>query len=74
MEILTIEHEDFKMFVECGKYVHITQNAGKNVGAENLLSFCSWTDGARSVKISDNEIENNAKSQAVFFDNVDYPI
>lgn len=74
MEILTIEHEDFKMLVECGKFCTIAQNAGKNIGKENLLSFYSWSDGVKSVKISDNEIENNTKSDAIFFDNSDYPI
>lgn len=74
MEILTIEHEDFKMLVECNKFSHISQNAGKNIGKENLLSFYSWSDGVKSVKISDNEIENNTKSDAIFFDNADYPI
>ena len=74
MEILTIEHEDFKMLVECNKFSLISQNADKNIGKENLLSFYSWTDGVKSVKISDNEIENNTKSDAVFFDNADYPI
>ena len=74
MEILTIEHEDFKMLVECGKFDTIAQNAGKNVGKENLLSFYSWSDGVKRVKISENEIENNTKSDAIFFDNADYPI
>lgn len=74
MEIMTIEHEDFKMLVECNKFSHISQNAGKNVGKENLLSFYSWSDGVKRVKISENEIENNTKSDAIFFDNADYPI
>jgi hypothetical protein len=74
MEILTIEHEDFTLLIECGKYQKIKEKAASIVGSENLTSVYSWSEGVKSVKISDTEIVNGEKSDAVFFDNADYPI
>jgi len=74
MEILTIEHEDFTLLIECGKYQSIREKAATIIGSENLTSVYSWSEGVRSVKISDTEIINGEKSDAVFFDNADYPI
>ena len=74
MDLLTIEHEDFTMFVECTKFEDIWSKAKRNVGEENLLSTYSWSNGVRSVMINDQQIKNGEKSQAVFFDNAEYPI
>ena len=41
MELLTIKHEDFTMYVECSKYEAIWGKAVRNVGGENLLTTYS---------------------------------
>ena len=74
MDLLTIEHEDFTMFVECTKFEDIWSKAKRNVGEKNLLSTYSWSNGVKSVMINDQQIKNGEKSQAVFFDNAEYPI
>jgi hypothetical protein len=74
MELLTIHHEDFTMYVECSKYETIWGKAVRNVGSENLLTTYTWTDGVKSATLNDEPIENGGKAQAVFFDNAEYPI
>lgn len=74
MELLTIEHEDFTMYVECSKYESIWGKAVRNVGSENLLTTYTWTDGVKSAMIGDELLENGGQARAVFFDNADYPI
>ena len=74
MELLTIQHEDFTMYVECSKYEAIWEKAVRNVGEDNLLTTYTWTDGVKSAKIGDDPLENGAQSKAVFFDNTEYPI
>jgi hypothetical protein len=74
MELLTIQHEDFTMYVECSKYEAIWEKAVRNVGEDNLLTTYTWTDGVKSAKIGDDPLENGAQSKAVFFDNAEYPI
>ena len=74
MELLTIEHEDFTMYVECSKYEAIWGKAVRNVGRENLLTTYTWTDGVTSATLNDEPIENGKQAQAVFFDNAEYPI
>jgi len=74
MELLTIQHEDFTMYVECSKYEAIWGKAVRNVGIENLLTTYTWTDGVKSATINDDPIENGAQAKAVFFDNAEYPI
>ncbi len=74
MELLTIRHEDFTMYVECGKYEAIWGKAVRNVGSENLLTTYTWTDGVKSVMLGDEPIENGGQARAVFFDNAEYPI
>ena len=74
MELLTIQHEDFTMYVECSKYEAIWGKAVRNVGPENLLTTYTWTDGVKSATINDEPIENGGQAQAVFFDNAEYPI
>ena len=39
MELLTIQHEDFTMYVECSKYEAIWEKAVRNVGRENLKPY-----------------------------------
>lgn len=74
MELLTIHHEDFTMYVECSKYEAIWGKAVRNVGRENLLTTYTWTDGVKSAMLNDKPIENGEKAKAVFFDNAEYPI
>lgn len=74
MELLTIQHEDFTMYVECGKYEAIWGKAVRNVGSKNLLTTYTWTDGVKSAMLGDEPIENGCQAQAVFFDNAEYPI
>lgn len=79
MELLTIEHKDFTMIVECTKFDGIWNKAKSNVGEDKLYSTYSWSDGVVSVKRTldaDHEIdiEQGVPTLATFFDNADYPI
>ena len=79
MELLTIEHEDFTMIVECTKFDNIWDKAKSNVGEDKLYSTYSWSEGVVSVKRTldaDHEIdiEQGVPAPATFFDNADYPI
>lgn len=79
MELLTIQHEDFELSIECAKFETVWEKARNNVGEEALISTYSWSDGVQSVIMSggageDCLIEKNVPSQAVFFENTDYPI
>lgn len=74
MELLTIQHEDFTMYVECSKYEAIWGKAVRNVGSDNLLTTYTWTDGVKSATIGDDPLENGSQARAVFFDNAEYPI
>lgn len=79
MELLTIEHKDFTMIVECTKFDGIWNKAKSNVGEDKLYSTYSWSEGVMSVKRTldaDHEIdiEQGVPAPATFFDNADYPI
>lgn len=79
MELLTIQHEDFELSIECAKFETVWEKARNNVGEEALMSTYSWSDGVESVIMSggadeDCLIEKDVPSQAVFFENTDYPI
>lgn len=79
MELLTIEHKDFTMIVECTKFDGIWNKAKSNVGEDKLYSTDSWSEGVVSVKRTldaDHEIdiEQGVPAPATFFDNADYPI
>lgn len=79
MELLTIEHKDFTMIVECTKFDGIWNKAKRNVGEDKLYSTYSWSEGVVSVKRTldaDHEIdiEQGVPAPATFFDNADYPI
>ena len=79
MELLTIEHKDFTMIVECTKFDGIWNKAKSNVGEDKLYSTYSWSDGVVSVKRTldtdhEIEIEQGVPAPATFFDNADYPI
>lgn len=79
MELLTIEHKDFTMIVECTKFDDIWKNAKKNVGEEKLYSTYSWSEGVVSVKRTfdtehEIDIEQGIPVPATFFDNTDYPV
>lgn len=79
MELLTIEHKDFTMIVECTKFDDTWNKAKSNVGEAKLYSTYSWSDGVVSVKRTLNadheiDIEQGVPTLATFFDNADYPI
>ena len=79
MELLTIEHKDFTMIVECTKFDDIWDKAKSNVGEDKLYSTYSWSEGVVSVKRTLNadheiDIEQGVPAPATFFDNADYPI
>lgn len=79
MELLTIEHKDFTMIVECTKFDGIWNKAKSNVDEDKLYSTYSWSEGVVSVKrtlATDHEIdiEQGIPAPATFFDNADYPI
>ena len=79
MELLTIEHKDFTMIVECTKFDGIWNKAKSNVGEDKFYSTYSWSEGVVSVKRTldaDHEIdiEQGVPAPATFFDNADYPI
>lgn len=74
MELLTIHHEDFTLYVECSKYDAILGKATRNVGEDNLLTTYTWTDGVKSAMIGEEPLQNGSQARAVFFDNAEYPI
>lgn len=79
MELLTIEHKDFTMIVECTKFDGIWNKAKRNVGEDKLYSTYSWSEGVVSVKRTldadhNLDIEQGIPAPATFFDNADYPI
>lgn len=79
MELLTIEHKDFTMIVECTKFDDTWNKAKSNVGEAKLYSTYSWSDGVVSVKRTldanhEIDIEQGVPAPATFFDNADYPI
>lgn len=79
MELLTIEHKDFTMIVECTKFDGIWNKAKSNVGEDKLYSTYSWSECVVSVKrkldaYHEIDIEQGVPAPATFFDNADYPI
>ncbi|MBO6030913.1 MAG: restriction endonuclease-like protein [Prevotella sp.] len=75
MDLLTIQHRDFTMYVECTKFDGIWNKATRNVGEENLLSAYSWSEGVESVDVNGQQLTaSGEQAPAIFFDNTDYPI
>lgn len=79
MELLTIEHKDFTMIVECTKFDDIWNKAKSNVGEDKLYSTYSWSEGVVSVRRTmeanhEIDMEQGVPAPATFFDNADYPI
>jgi len=74
MELLTVRHQDFTMYVECTKFDGIWYKANANVGEEHLLSTYTWSEGVESVERDGQPIAKGEKAPAVFFDNAEYPV
>ena len=78
MDLLTIRHEDFRMYIECNKFDYVWDKAKRNLGEQELFCHYSWSEGVSSVvKYGENgniELTNGQKAPAIFFDNVEYPI
>ena len=75
MDLLTVRHLDFTMYVECTKFDGIWNKAKRNVGEENLMSAYTWSEGVESVDINGRQLAaSGEQAPAIFFDNKDYPI
>ena len=79
MELLSIQHQDFTMSIECTKFMGVWGKAVQNVGKNKLVSQYTWTDGVkRVVKYNEGgqeeELICGQEASAIFFDNADYPI
>lgn len=74
MELLTVRHQDFTMYVECTKFDGIWHKAKSNVGEEHLLSTYTWSEGVESVERDGQPIAQGEKAPVVFFDNAEYPV
>ena len=74
MELLTVRHQDFTMYVECTKFDGIWHKAQNTVGEEHLLSTYTWSEGVESVERDGQPIAQGEKAPAVFFDNAEYPV
>ena len=75
MDLLTIQHRDFTMYVECTKFDGVWNKAKRNVGEGNLMSAYTWSEGVESVDVNGRQLkESGEQAPAVFFDNTDYPI
>lgn len=74
MELLTVRHQDFTMYVECTKFDGIWYKAKANVGEKHLLSTYTWSEGVESVERNGQPITQGEKAPAVFFDNAEYPV
>lgn len=74
MDLLTIQHEDFTMYVDCTKFDDIWNKAKSNVGEKNLLSTYTWSEGVVSVERNGEPIAKGEKAPVVFFDNAEYPV
>ena len=61
MELLTIQHADFTMTIECGKFDAIWTKAKNNIGEQALHSTYSWTEGVMSVSLNTDEGERLIK-------------
>ena len=55
MELLTIQHIDFTMSIECGKFDAIWTKAKNNIGEQALHSTYSWTEGVVSVTLNSDD-------------------
>ena len=74
MDLLTIQHEDFTMYVDCTKFDDIWNKAKSNVGEKDLFSTYTWSEGVVSVERNGEPIAKGEKAPAVFFDNAEYPV
>ena len=55
MELLTIQHADFTMTIECGKFDAIWTKASNNIEEQALHSPYSWTEGVMSVTLNTDD-------------------
>ena len=51
MDLLTIRHKDFTLYIECAKFDETWYKAKNNLGKDALVSTYSWSDGVESVVI-----------------------
>ncbi len=82
MKTLCVEHNDFKLCIECQHFHKIWEKGTKNIGAERLTSTYSWSEGVKSVVLTDDEeidternlSAGNSQEPAFFFELTDYAV
>lgn len=75
MDLLTIKHKDFKLYIECEKYASVYGKAKSNIKEESLTSRYTWSEGVEVVCLNKElELKQNEPSRAIFFDNTDYSV
>lgn len=72
-DLLTIEHEDFTLRVDCTRFEQVWARAMGNMPKEALRCHYSWDKGVRSIAYRDKVMEGE-EWDAVFFDNTVYPV
>ncbi|MBO7146056.1 MAG: DUF2357 domain-containing protein [Salinivirgaceae bacterium] len=82
MKTLCVEHNDFKLCIECQHFHKMWEKGKTNIGAERLTSTYSWSDGVNSVVLTDED-ESDAvrelsagvpQEPAFFFELTDYAV
>jgi len=81
MELLRITHKDFTLTIESSHFWQEWQKGVRNVGAAQLTSTYSWTEGVEKVERTNEEesltaeiIADNPNEKAFFFEQTDYSI
>ena len=67
MDLLTIQHEDFTMYIECTKFDAIWNKAKGNVGEENLLSTYTWSEGVVDMPPDDAINQMHRYRDAIYY-------
>lgn len=75
MDLLTVSHPDFTLYVECEKFAAVYGEAKSNIEEESLTSRYTWSEGVDSVRLNGtDEILHGQANKAIFFDNTDYSV
>jgi len=80
MELLIIDHSDFRLSIECVRYPSVWNYAVFNIGASYLYSTYMWNQEINSARIWNNSLQrlsvlsNGERNNALFFDNTEYSL
>lgn len=75
MDTLSVEHKDFVLSVVCDKYAAIRGKAIRNISENAISTTYSFSDEINSAVLNGvQQVRNNEKADALFFDNADYAI